>query len=109
MHAARRSPLQCLHDGLADGIVEHQVVQQVHTLAGLVDVFDQGLQRGVVVIEQIHRVAVDGHEIALALDQRHDLGGGRLRRGRPAQGRLQGLLLADHLGGLGLALHALAR
>lgn len=102
-HAARAGAFQRHDHRLAHRIVEHQVVQQVHTFVGRVDRRDQGLQRLRIVVEQFHRVAQRGHEIAFAFDQRHHFGTAGVCLGHPAQ-RMQGqLLFANHLRGSGLA------
>ena len=107
--AARGGAQQRLRHRLADAVVEHQVIEQVDFAVGVVDVVDQRTQRDFVVVQQLHRVAAGGHEVALALDQRRDLGAGRVRRRQPAQGVQPGLAFADHVGGFVLPADALAR
>ena len=108
-HAACAGAFQRSHHRLAHRIVEHQVIQQMHAFLRLVDRGDQRLQRGLVVVQQFHRIAQRGHEIALPLDQRHHFGAAGIRLRDPAQGVQRQLLLTDHLRGRGLALHALSR
>ena len=107
-HAARGGRAQRGRDGVAHRVVEHQVVQQVHLPGGRADVVQQRTQRRVVIIQQRHRIAMRGHEGALAFDQRGHLGRGTVAR-RPAQGAERTLFLADHIGGARLPRDTLTR
>lgn len=107
MYVVGGGVLQCLYDCFVDCIVEYQVVQQVYVVVGLVDIGDECLQGGVVVVEQFNCVVVDGYEVVLVFDQWYDFGGGCVQQWCLVQWWLQGLFFVDDLGGFGLLLYVL--
>ena len=106
MHAATGGIAQRIGHRAAHRIIEHQVIQQVHLKACAVDIIQQRLEGGVVIVQQINRIAWHRHEITQAFAEAGDVVGDGIAVWRPAQVGQWQLAFCNHPRGIGLAFQA---